>query len=124
MQLTESGSTHSANSGVRKSFPPQIIRGLLARPAKRPGRHTLHTVAYKDHEADPDNDGQHITEIFHLSDDSSHEYQNSYISDQTQLDTEPDTDENDDADGTRSITCYQSRAGEKGTNNMVLAVRI
>ena len=29
------------------------------------------------------------------------------------LDTEPDTDENDNADDTRSITGHQSRAGEK-----------
>jgi len=76
-------------------------------------------VAYNDHKADQDEDGQQITEIFHLSDDSSDEYQNSHISDQTELDTEPDTDENDNADGTRSITGHQSRAGEKRTNNRV-----
>jgi len=58
-------------------------------------------VAYNDHEADQDEDGQQITEIFHLSDDSSDEYQRSHISDQTELDTEPDRDENDNADDTR-----------------------
>ena len=61
-------------------------------------------MAYNDHKADQDEDGQQITEIFHLSDDSSDEYQNSHIYDQTKLDTEPDTDKNDNADGTRSIT--------------------
>jgi len=81
-------------------------------------------MAYNDHDADQDEDGQQITEIFHLSDDSSDEYQNSHISDQTKLDTEPDTDENDNVDGTRSITRHQSRAGEKRTNNRVLTVRI
>jgi len=81
-------------------------------------------VAYNDHEADQDENGQQITESFHLSDDSSDEYQNSHISDQTELDTEPDTDENDNADDTRSITRYQSQAGEKGTNNRVSTVRI
>jgi len=123
-QPTESGSTHSAHSGARKSSPPRIVRRLLAPPAKRPRRDTLHTVAYNDHKADQDEDGQQITEIFHLSDDSSDEYQNSHISDQTELDTKPDTDENDNADDTRSITRHQSRAGEKRTNNKVSTVRI
>jgi len=109
-QPTESGSTHSAHSGAWKSSPPQIVRRLLARPAKRPQRDTLHTVAYNDHKADQDEDGQQITETFHLSDDSSDEYQNSHISDQTKLHTEPDTDANDNADGTRSITRHQSQA--------------
>jgi len=123
-QPTESGSTHSAHSRARKSSPPHIVRRLLARPAKRPRTDTLHTVAYNDHEADQDEDGQQITEIFHLRYDSSDEYQNSHISDQTELDTEPDTDENHNADGTRSITLHQSRAGEKQTNNRVSPVRI
>jgi len=123
-QLTESGSPDGAHSGARKSSPPRIVRRLLARPAKRPRRDTLYTVAYNDHKADQDEDGQQITEIFHLSDDSSDEYQNSHISDQTELDTEPDTDENDNACDTRSITCHQSRAGEKRTNNRVSTVRI
>jgi len=92
--------------------------------SQAPPRDTLHTVAYNDHEADQDEDGQQITEIFHLSDDSSDEYQNSHISDQTKLDTEPDTDENDNAEGPRSITRHQSRAREKRTNNKVLTVRI
>ena len=122
--LTQSGSTHSAHSGARKSSPPWIVGRLLARPAKRPRRDTLHTVVYNDHQADQDEDGQQITEIFHLSDDSSDEYQNSHISDQTELDTEPDIDENDNADSTRSITCLQSRAGAKRTNNTVLTVPI
>jgi len=81
-------------------------------------------VAYNDHEADQDENGQQIREIFHLSDDSSDEYQNSHISDHTELDTESDTDENDNADGTRSITHHQSRAGEKRTNNRVSTVQI
>ena len=79
-------------------------------------------MAYNDHKANQDEDGQQITEIFHLCDDSSDEYQNSHISDQTELDTEPDIDENDNADDTRSITRHQSRTGEKRTNNRVLTV--
>ena len=71
--------------------------------SQAPPRDTLHTVAYNDHEADQDEDGQQITEIFHLSHDSCDEYQNSNISDPTKLDTERDTDENDNADETRSI---------------------
>ena len=62
--------------------------------------------------------------MFHLSDDSSDEYENSHISDQTELDTEAATDENDNADGTISITRYQSQAGEKRSNNRVSTVRI
>ena len=34
-QPTESGSTHNAHSGARKSSPPRIVRRLLVRPAKR-----------------------------------------------------------------------------------------
>jgi len=79
-------------------------------------------VASNDHEVHQDEDGQQLTEIFHLSDDSSDEYQKAHISDETELDTEPETDENDDADGTRSITRHKSRAGEKGTNNRVSTV--
>jgi len=121
---TESGSTHGAHSGARKSSPPRIVRRLLARPAKRPQMDTLHTVAYNDHEADEDEDGQQITAMFHLSDESSDEYQNSHISDHTELDTEPDINENDNEDDTRSISRHQSRAGEKPTNNRVSTVRI
>jgi len=84
MQRTESGSTHSADLGAWKSSPPRIIRRLLARSAKRPLRDTLHTVVYNDHKADQDEDGEQTTEIFHRSDDSSDEYQNSDISDQTE----------------------------------------
>jgi len=76
-------------------------------------------VAYNNHEADQDEDGQQMTERFHLPVDSSDEYQNSNIFYQTELDTEPDTDENDNPDGTSSITPHQSRAEEKQTNNMV-----
>jgi len=45
------------------------------------------------------------------------------MSDQTELDTVPETDDNDNADGTISITRHQSRAGEKRTNNRVSTVR-
>jgi len=65
-------------------------------------------VPYNDHKANQDEDGQLMTETFHPSNDSSDEYQNSHTSDQTEFDTEPDTDENDNADGTRSITRHQS----------------
>jgi len=122
-QLTLSGSTHSPHCGARKCSPLRIVRRLLAPPAKLPRRDTLDTVAYNDHRGDQDEDGQQIREIFHLSDDSSDVYQNSHISDQTKLDTEPDPDENDNVDGTRSITGHQSQAGEKRTNNRVLTVR-
>jgi len=70
-QPTESGSTHSAHSGALKSFTAHIIGRLLARQAKCPQRNTLHKVAYNDDKADHDEDGQQITETFHLSDDSS-----------------------------------------------------
>jgi len=124
MQLTESGSTHSAQSSAQKSSPPRVVGHVLARPAKRPGKDTLHTMAYNCHKADQHENAQQITEIFHLSDDSIDEYKNSQISDQTELDTEPDTNENDNADGTRSITYHPSGAGEKQTDNRVSTVRI
>jgi len=58
MQLTESGSTHRAHAGSQNSSPPWSVRCLLARPSKRPQRDSLYTVAYNDHEADQDKDGQ------------------------------------------------------------------
>jgi len=100
--LTESGSSHSANSVARKCSPPQIVRGLLVR------RETLHTDGYNDPEADHDEDGQQRTETFYHSDDISNEYQNSHISAETELNTEPDTDENNNEHGFRSITRHQS----------------
>ena len=81
-------------------------------------------MAYTDQEGDHDEHGQQITEIFYFSDDSSDEYENSHISDQSELDTETDTDENDNPDGTRSLIRHESLAGEKRTNNRVSAVRI
>ena len=110
--------------GGRKSSPLQIVRRLLARPADCPRRDTFHTVAYNDHEANQDEDGQQITESFHLSNDSSNEYKNSHISNQSELDSEPDTDDNDNADDTTLITCHQSWVGEKETNNRVSTVWI
>ena len=65
------------------------------RPEKCPRRGTLHTIAYNEHEADQDEDRQQRTETFHLSDDSCDEYQNSHIFNDTELDTESNTDEND-----------------------------
>ena len=81
-------------------------------------------MAYNDHEADQDEDGQQITEIFHLRYASSDEYQNSHISDQTELDTEPDKEEYNNADRTTSVTRYQSRGGEKQSNNSVSTVQL
>jgi len=60
---------------------------------KRPRRSTLQTTAYTEHLAETDALPQ--IETVCLSDNTSVVYQNSYKSDQTTLDTEPDSEEND-----------------------------
>ena len=115
---TESGSSHRAQSTARNSSLPPIRRRLLERPAKRL---RSGTVAYNELE-DDEPDRQPITDPVPLSDDSDDEYQNPDIFDETELDTEPDTEEDDIADGTTSR--HQSRAGEKRSHNRVSTVRI
>ena len=124
MQPIESGSSHRALSTSQNSSPPPNGRHLLAWPAKCPHRGTLHTVAYNQHEADQDKDGQQRTETFHLSDNSCDEYQNSHVSNDTELDTEPDTYENDIPDGATSVTRGQSRTREKQIYNRISTVPI
>ena len=80
-------------------------------------------MAYNELE-DDEPDRQPITDPVPLSDDSDDEYQNPDIFDETELDTEPDTEEDDIADGTTSVTHHQSRAGEKRSHNRVSTVRI
>ena len=120
MKPTESGSSHRAQSTARNSSLPPIRRRLLERPAKRL---RSSTVAYNELEEDKP-DRQPITDPVPLSDDSDNEYQNPDIFDETELDTEPDTEEDDIADSTPSITRHQSRAGEKRSHNRVSTVRI
>ena len=103
-QPIKSRSSHKAESTSRNSSPPPNGRCLLAQPGKRPHSGTLHTLAYNEHKADQDEDGQQRTETFHLSDDSCHEYQNSHLSNHTKLDMGLDKDENDIPDGATSVT--------------------
>jgi len=95
---------------------------VLAQSTKCPCRGTLHTVVYHKHDAYQDEDGQQRTDIVSLSDNSCDEYQNSDLSNDTELDMEPDTHENDSPDGTRSVTHHQSRTKEKGINKRVSTV--
>jgi len=87
-QQTESGSSNSAESSGRKPSPPPIVRGLLARPAKRLTSSTIQTTAYTESEMEAD--GQGHMEPVRLSDDSSDEYQISHQGDETEPDTEPE----------------------------------
>ena len=99
--------------------------GVFLHNQQRPPRRcTLHTVAYNKHVADQDKDGQQWTETIHLTNNSCDEYQNFYISYDTELDMEPDTDENDIPHGAESVTSSQSPTTVKQINNRLLTVRI
>jgi len=65
-------------------------------------------VAYNEHKADQDKDGQERTETFHLCNERCDEYQNSHVSNDTELDTEPDRDENNIPNGATSVTIHES----------------
>ncbi|PUU80804.1 hypothetical protein B9Z19DRAFT_1123059 [Tuber borchii] len=72
---------------------PPNATGALERPAKHARRRTLQSTTYADIETE--HDAQATTETVRLSDESSDEDQNSRGSDQTELDTEPDAEDND-----------------------------
>jgi len=75
----------------------------------------VQTMAYS--EPGIDQDAQVDPETVLLSDDSSDEYQNSHRSDGTELDTEPDAEDNTASDrivpglGHRSQKAYRQRNG-------------
>ena len=77
-------------------------------------------MTYNDIETEPD--AQALTETIRLSDDSSDEYQNSRRSDQTELDTEPDKEDNDIPVATGAGLRHQSRTVDVKTNTRVTTV--
>ena len=89
----ESDSSHGTQSSGRSSSPLQITRHLPSRPTKHPRRSTLQTTAYTEHLGETDTPPQ--IETVPVSDDSSHEYQNSRRSDQTESDIELEAEDND-----------------------------
>jgi len=107
MQPIQSGSAQSAHSAAQISSLPQNVRRLLVRPAKRLQSDILHIVEYFEDKANLDKDGQQRIETVPLSDDSCDKYQNSHLSDETELDTETDTDENNRAGGTATVPHHQ-----------------
>jgi len=75
-------------------------------------RRTLQTTAYSEPEREPDAQQQIAT--VRLSDESSDEYQNSRRSDETELDTEPDAEDNDLLDDdTASGSRHPSRTADR-----------
>ena len=68
-------------------------------------------------------DTQVPTETVRLRNASSDEYEDSWGSDQTELDTKPDPEENDILDATGAGRRHQSRTAEQ-TNNQVSTVRV
>jgi len=59
-----------------------------------------------------------------LSDDSSDEYEDSGGSDQTELDTGPDAEDDDIPDATGAGLRHRLRTADKQTNNRVVTVRV
>jgi len=68
-------------------------------------------------------DTQVPTETVRLRNASSDEYEDSGGSDQTELDTKPDAEENDISDATGAGRRHRSRTAEQ-TNNQVSTVRV
>jgi len=64
---------------------PPNATGALERPPKRPWRRTIQSTTYTGIETEPD--AQVPMETVRLSDDSSDEYEDSCVSDQTESDT-------------------------------------
>jgi len=123
-QQIESGSSHRAQLMFSEFFTTAERKASSCATSQVPHRGTLHTEAYNEHVADQDEDGKQRTETLHLSDDSCDEYQNFHISNDTKLDTEPDSDENDIPDDATSVTHHQLLTKEKRINNRVSTVQI
>jgi len=128
-QRTKSGSSHSTRtlpakssssygtqSSGRSSSPPQTTRGPTSRPVEDARRRTLQTTAYIEPEGEPDAQQQIAT--VRLSDESSDRYQNSCRSDEADLDTEPDAEDNDVPDvDTGSGSHHRSRTADRRQGN-------
>jgi len=69
-------------------------------------------------------DAQVPTEIVVLSDDSSHEYEDSRGSDLTESDTEPDGEDDDILDATGAGLRHRSQTADQQTNNRVSTMRV
>jgi len=121
-QLTESGSSNSAESSGRNSSPPPFARRLLAQPAKRLRSSTIQTTAYTEREMEAD--GQGHMEPIRLSDDSSDEYQMSHPGHETEPDTYPEGVNLGGADETTPRRRRGSRAVETHGNSRPRTVRI
>ena len=126
IQQNEPGSSHRAPRNSRlssqNSSPPPIGGVSRRRPSKRPRRSTIQTIEDSEPETEPDGQG-HI-EAVPLSDDSSDEYQVSCQGDETILDTEPDIEELDSADGTPSGQRRESQVAERQGSNRLRTVQI
>jgi len=121
-QQTQSGKSNSAESSGRNSSPPPIVRGLLARPAKRVRSSTIQTTAYTQPEIEAD--GQGHMEPVCLSNDSSDEYQMSHPGDETEPDTKPEGTNLGGLDETIPRRHRGPRLVETHRNNRLRTVRI
>ena len=101
IQQSESGSSNTVESLGRILSPPLISRRLLGSAAKRLWSSTIQTTAYTEPEMQPD--GQGNMKHVHLSDDSTNEYQISYLADETELETAPNVENLSSVDKRTSI---------------------
>jgi len=89
----------------------------IERPPKRPRKRTIPSTMYTDIEIEPD--AQVPTETVHLSDDSSDLYKDSRGANQTELETEPDAEDDDIPDAKGAGLRHRTRTADKQTNNWV-----
>jgi len=123
-QQNGSGSSTStpSNPSPRPNPSPRDSTRALGRPPKGPRRSIIQTTAYS--EPDVEQDAQVDPETVRLSDDSSDEYQDSHISDETELDIEPDAECDATPDSTASGPPHRSRTAGRQSNNRMTTVRI
>jgi len=116
MQADESGSSQTLLTHQpwrRSQSRGQGETGVLARLPKRPRRTTIQTRVNIEPQTEPN--GQGHLETFHLSDDSSDEYQNPCNADETGSETEIGVDASDISEGTTSTRHHWSQAsGRQG----------
>lgn len=94
--------------------------GALERPPNSLGRRRIQTRRYTDIGREPD--AQVLMETVPVSNDSSDVYEGSREWDQTELDSELDTEDDDIASATEAGLRQRSRIGDKQTNNLVTTV--
>ena len=119
------GSSTSILSNQPSPYPnpsPPEATWALRRPPKHLRRSTIQTTTYS--ELDIEQEVQVDPATVHLSDASSDEYQNSHGSDGTELEIEPDAEDDDTPDSTEPEPCQRSWRADRERNKRLTTVPI